>query len=318
MTHMEGIVHYPDPQGSALKRALFRHYDIPEECLILGNGAAELFYIYFHSFRPQRTLIPVPSFSEYERAASAVNSQVEFFYLRQEDDFNISWQELGNRCEDADCLILGNPNNPTGRLLAAADVIKLIQQAEQTGTTVLIDESFLDFRHDREKYTVMSWAAAHDNVLVFQSLTKFYALPGLRLGFAAASPRIVNLMEKHKDVWNVNYLAQVAGVAALQDRQWQNRVRHFVSAERDWLYEQMMTIPGIHVYEPSVNFLFWRTLLSGETAASLTAALRAHGVLVRDCSNYTGLDGTHIRTAVRTRSENQKLLQILKEIHTKF
>jgi threonine-phosphate decarboxylase len=312
--HIEGIVHYPDPQGRRLKEGLSQYYDIPYESIILGNGAAELFYIFFHACRPQRTLLPVPSFSEYERAARAGNSQVEYLYLSSRNGFVMPWQQLLSQCQHVDCIVLGNPNNPTGNLLRTGDIEKLAAKARNEGTMVLVDESFLDFREDREAYTAMPLVSAYDNLIVLQSLTKFYALPGLRLGFAVASPAAVRQLEMHKDVWNVNYLAQVAGVAALSDRYWQEQTRHFICTEKKWFYEQVLSMQGFQVYEPSVNFVLLSVTNHRMTAASLTAILRKQGILVRDCSNYPGMDVYHIRTAVRERSENERLLRALKKV----
>lgn len=312
--HIDGIVHYPDPQGKQLKETLCQYYGVPDESIILGNGAAELFYIFFHAYHPQQTLIPVPSFSEYERAARAGGSQVEYLYLSSQKNFVMPWQQLWSRCQHVDCIVIGNPNNPTGNLLRTADVEELAANAQAAGTTVLVDESFLDFREDRNLYTAMPLVSAYDNLIVVQSLTKFYALPGLRLGFVVASPNMVQKLEMHKDVWNVNYLAQVAGVAALCDSNWQEQTRQFVCTEKKWFYEQLLSVQGIHVYEPSVNFVLMSMTNHAMTATYLTAMLRKQGILVRDCSNYPGMDVYHIRTAVQKRNENKRILDALKKV----
>ena len=308
---IDGIDQYPDPQGHQLKTALSHYYRIPCESIVLGNGAAELFYIWFHTFRPQRTLIPVPSFSEYERAAMAGGSRITFLQLRPEDGFAMPWKQLTAQCAAADCLIVGNPNNPTANLLARDDMERLVWQANQTATMVLIDESFLDFRVDREQYTAMPLVSSYDNVIVFQSLTKFYAIPGLRLGFAVVPPSLARQMEGHKDVWNVNSLAQAAGTAALQDRDWQERTRRFVTAEKDWLYQELSSIKGLRVYPPTVNFILWQVTEDNISMENVIKNLRRHRILVRSCANYPGLDDHYIRTAVRTHSENKMFLQVL-------
>ena len=205
--HLDQVVHYPDPAGTALRQALEQAYGVPGGSIVLGNGAAEFFYLYMHTFRPQRVLLPVPSFSEYERAARAAGAVVDYGYLKEDDGFAFPWKELRQACGQSDCIVLGNPNNPTGTLAAADEIMALAEVGARKGTDILVDESFLDFLESDEAYSVLRQAWDRDNLFVIRSLTKFYALPGLRLGFGVTSPLRRGLMEGHKDVWNVNDLA---------------------------------------------------------------------------------------------------------------
>ena len=151
MNNMENLVHYPDPSGAKLKQVISVYYGTHPENIILGNGAVELLYIYFHSQRPQRVLIPVPSFSEYERAARAADCQIEYMYLDKASDFVLDKKKLLELLPDFDAVILGNPNNPTGKLISRADVLELVEGAKKTGSTVIMDESFLDFLTDSDQ-----------------------------------------------------------------------------------------------------------------------------------------------------------------------
>jgi threonine-phosphate decarboxylase len=148
-----------------------------------------------------------------------------------------------------------------------------------------------------------------------RSLTKFYAMPGLRLGFASAHADLVRCLEQGKDVWNVNSLAQAAGVAALGLKEYHRRSREFVQAEKDWLYERLCAVKGMEPIRPSVNFMMVNVAKTGLTSGELTARMRRQGVLVRDCANYTGLeDRQYIRVAVRSRAENEQMLKALEAI----
>ncbi|MCI7600812.1 MAG: threonine-phosphate decarboxylase CobD [Megasphaera sp.] len=311
--HLDAVVHYPDPAGTDLRQSLEGAYGIPAGAMVLGNGAAELFYLYMHTFRPQRVLLPVPSFSEYERAARAAGAVVSYEYLKEDDGFAFPWETLRRSCGQTDCIILGNPNNPTGTLATADEVLALAEVGARKGTDILVDESFLDFLESDEAYSVLSQAGDRDNLFVIRSLTKFYALPGLRLGFGVASPLRCGLMEGHKDGWNVNVLAQYAGVAGLGDQAYQQASRQLVKQEKDWLYHQMKKIPGLCVYPPCVNFVFWKLTGAGARTADLAEALRARGLLIRDCANYPGLTAAYGRTAVRTHEENERLVALLRE-----
>lgn len=316
--HLDDVIHYPDPAGTALRKALEQAYQVPGDAILLGNGAAELFYLYMHTFRPQRVLLPVPSFSEYERAARAAGAIVDYCYLKPEDAFAFPWETLRRACGHVDCIVIGNPNNPTGSLAAADEIMALAEVGARKGTDILVDESFLDFLESDQAYSVLRQAAGCDGLLVIRSLTKFYALPGLRLGFGVTSPLRRCLMEGHKDSWNVNVLAQYAGIAGLQDTAYQQASRQLVQCEKKWLYEQMEALPGLQVYPPCVNFIFWKLTGPDARTADLADELRAEGILIRDCANYPGLTAAYGRTAVRARWENERLLAVLREKLRKF
>lgn len=314
MNNMENLVHYPDPSGAKLKQVISVYYGTHPENIILGNGAVELLYIYFHSQRPQRVLIPVPSFSEYERAARAADCQIEYMYMDKASDFVLDKKKLLELLPDFDAVILGNPNNPTGKLISRADVLELVEGAKKTGSTVIMDESFLDFLTDSDRYTVIDQAANYKNLFVIQSMTKFFAIPGLRLGFAVADPALVTVLEQGKDPWNVNLLAQVAGVAALGDEYYQKAARRIVADCRDSLYRRLSEEKMLIVYEPTVNFILVSLANTGLRSGVFVKAMRDKGILVRDCSNYPGLDDYHVRFAVRLKEENDQLLKTVRQV----
>ncbi len=313
-SHIDTIIHYPDPQGRQLKKLLAEHYAVPYENLILGNGAAELFYLYMHAFLPKKVLIPVPSFSEYERAAVAVQADIQYVYMNPDDGFAMPWERMYHLCGAADCIIMGNPNNPTGTLIPSSLLEKFIQAAKEAKTDIIIDESFLDFRSDAEKYSVCSLVSSYDNLFVIRSLTKFYAIPGLRLGFAVVHGTKSNTLEKHNDVWNVNSLAQAAGTAALRDSTYRYMSRKYLASTAASLYNKLRTIDGIFVFPPTVNFLLIHSERRKLDAAAIASQLRAYGILIRNCANYPGLDKYYFRLAVRTNEENNKIFQALKKI----
>ncbi len=312
--HIEKVVVYPDPHMRALISSIAEQYRIPEEQIFPGNGAAELFYLYFHVYRPKRVVLPVPSFSEYERAAYSVSSQVTYIYSNPQEDFAFPFEEVMTACPYADCVIIGNPNNPTGTLLDKERLTQLICYAHEYQTDIMIDESFLEFMTEADAYTVRDLVSCYDNLIVIQSLTKLYALPGLRLGFAIVSPQRSKEMAAHTDVWHVNILAQYAGVAALQETVYREESRRIISSEKQWLFHQLTDELGFDVVFPSVNFLLFNTRKQGITAEALRGALRDQGILIRNCEAYEGLDRYYSRIAVKLRSQNERLVKKLKDI----
>lgn len=312
---IDAVVHYPDPKARELREAIAEHYNVPLEEVVAGNGATELFYLFLQTVRPRRVLLPVPSFNEYERAALAARCQIRYFQLNPEEDFRIDWTDFMGALPVADCVILGNPNNPTGSLLTRNELVRALDMIKNGRQWLVIDESFLDFLMYDNRYSVRNLVAEYPRLFVVQSLTKFFALPGLRLGFGVAQKELAERLDAGKDVWNVNLLAQKAGAAVLRDRAYQKKSREFIAAEAQHFYQCLVKYPGIRAYQPSVNFILLDVRASGLTSTDFAARMKEKGILVRDCANYPGLDGqSFVRIAVRQRADNEQFLHALEEL----
>lgn len=298
-----GVIHYPDPSASELKKALSKRYNVEENNLVLLNGAAEFFYLYFNVTKPARVLIPVPSFSEYEKAALAAGSQVEYFFLREENNFELDVEKILAKvtAESFDCVIIGRPNNPTGNIISL-DALKEISRS----VNVVVDESFIDFLPIKSARELVN-----EKISVVQSLTKIFAIPGLRLGFAVVDKGLARRLNFSKDVWNVNFLAQKAGVAALADENYLNDTRAWLEVEKVYFTRRLRELPDVKFFDPTVNFILIK-FSSKEIANFVIKKLRAEKILVRSCGNFAGLDERFLRLAIRTRAENDLLVDTLK------
>ncbi|MBE6074757.1 MAG: threonine-phosphate decarboxylase [Selenomonas ruminantium] len=314
LASVDDVIRYPDPEAKELKAALAERYNVPAAQLVLGNGAAELFYLFLQTIRPRRVLLPVPSFSEYERAALAARCKISFFALSAGNDFRFDWEELLAVLPVTDCVILGNPNNPTGTLVTRNELVRLLEEIKDGTQWLVVDESFLDFLLFDSRYTVRDLVAEYPRLFVVQSLTKFYALPGLRLGFGVAEENLAARLNAGKDVWNVNLLAQRAGVAALMDTEYQQKSRQQLIEEMQRLHKGIDGLHGIKAFPPSVNFMLLDVSGTGLNSSEFTAKLQARGILVRDCANYTGIeDDCYVRIAIRQPEENDRLLAVLED-----
>ena len=307
MNNIDGLVHYPDPAAKELKSAIAVRYQIACKNIITLNGAAEFFYLFFNSIRPKRVLIVVPSFSEYERAALAANCEVRYFYTHIEENFDIDFEQLMKVVADdkIDCVVLANPNNPTGNLISVDDVAKLIEM----NIFVMVDESFVDFLGD--DYSTRQLIQKNKNIIIVHSLTKFFAIPGLRLGFAIADEVIVERLELSKDVWNVNYLAQKAGVAALSDENYIDKTRSWLTKENIYVTERLSKLQKCF-FGPTVNFVLIKFEIE-EIANYIINGLKSQGILVRSCANFRGLDGSYIRMAIRQRADNERVINLVQK-----
>ena len=301
--NLRGIVNYPDPNATELKRAISKRYNVSEKNLVLLNGAAEFFYLYLNATHPKRVIIPVPSFAEYERAARAANCDVKYFLTSATENFSIDIEKLCAELKTGDCVIIGRPNNPTGNLLTAEKILRLAEIAN-----VIVDESFIDFVDVPSLRKFVS-----EKIFVVQSLTKIFAIPGLRLGFAVVEENFARKLNLSKDVWNVNFLAQKAGAIALTDDEFLQRTRIWLATEQKFFVERLQKLHGIKIFPPTVNFVLLK-VLSTELAEKILHELRREKILLRSCANFVGLDGSYLRSAIRSREENLQLLNALEKI----
>ena len=312
--NIDSIVHYPEVDSRELVQKLAEVYHIDEDKLIVGNGAVELLYILCHILQPKNVLIVSPGFSEYERAAKAAGAKINYAMLSERADFNSPMRDIIVKIKGNDIVFIGNPNNPTGTLYTVQDMELLIEHAENNGCFVVVDESFMDFIKTSEAFSALPLVNKYHNLLVLHSLTKFYAIPGLRLGFAATQHEVLDPLYQAKDPWNVNSLAQAAGMAALGDKVYQRRGRTYTRTEINYLYEELLTLPKLKIYEPTVNFILVNIKDTGFTSSEFRDELLKYNIAIRDCSNYPGLDEYFVRFAVRTREENDELIDALTEI----
>lgn len=310
---IHSIIHYPDVDGYELKNTISQYYHTSYDCLTLGNGAVELLYILCNLIQPKNALILAPSFSEYERAARAAKAKIEYYYLKEHENFNLNIKDFILTLEKNDVLFIGNPNNPTGTILTSKDIEKIVYHAKKNNCFVVVDESFIDFLPDSEKYTARHLVEKFDNLLVLHSLTKFYAIPGLRLGFAMTNSNLTKSLHQVKDPWNVNVLAQTAGVAALKDLKYQENSRAFMVQELEFFYENLKNLTNIKVYKPTVNFILANIEKSTLKAAKLKSILLNENILIRDCTNYPGLSEYYVRFAIKQHNENIFLIETLKK-----
>jgi threonine-phosphate decarboxylase len=300
--------HYPDDTAAELTAALAAWHGLSSAQVGVANGSTELIYLLPRLVAGSRALVVAPPFSEYARALSRAEWQVDYFTLSPTDGFALSLPALTERLAAGyDLLILANPGNPTGALVPLAKVAELLVACQRAGSFLVLDEAFMDFC---EEASAKRLVAESGGALVLRSMTKFFAIPGLRLGYAIGATATIARLRELREPWSVNSLAQVAGLASLADPVYAARTREFVAAERDWLAAGLAELPGLAVFPSAANYLL-AELTDGSSADALAARLRRERLLVRACGNFPGLDSRFFRVAVRTRSENEQLLRLL-------
>jgi threonine-phosphate decarboxylase len=304
------IVHYPDRRCLELRRDLAAYHGLDPEAILMGNGSTELLYLVARALKPKKALISAPAFSEYEHALEAAGVPAAFQLTGEADNFTLAGPLDP---QGADLVFLANPASPSGVLPAPELLLELAAALEAAGVHLLLDEAFVDFV---EEASLKARLAQFPRLLILRSFTKFFGLPGLRLGYLLAAPDLVGRLAAVQEPWSVGTLAQAAGRACLQDRDYMARSRTLIREERQFLLSGLQSLPGLTPFPSTVNYLLVKITRSDWTAASLQKALLSEKVVIRDASNFRGLDQRFIRLAVRRREENQKLLEALRQLLT--
>jgi threonine-phosphate decarboxylase len=308
--NLKHIVRYPDSNSTKLREAIGRYHSINPENILVGNGATALINHIPRVLKPKRVLMPVPTFSEYASACKASGVKIKYLKLEEADDFRIDEEKLISCLDNTDLLFLCNPNNPTGRLLPRKGVLKIVEKAEKKGVIVVLDEAFIDYA---ERESLLKDAVKKKNLIVLRAFTKFFAMPGLRLGYIAANNDIINMLKEEMGTWPVNSLAQIAGEIILNDRNYIQKSVRYIEKERGHLIKSLLEIDGLMPFSSETNFILIKIKNNGLDAPKLYNILARKGILIRDCSNF-GLGNRIFRIAVRKKEENKRLLKELKRI----
>ncbi len=302
------LARYPDPHYRELRSAFARHVDVASESILVANGSAALFDAIVRVLRPASCLLPTPAFSEYEHALEACGVRIIRFPLLPEDEFALDAQAFRAALErerPALC-VLTNPHNPSGTSIPNETLRAILDATKEIGTTLVLDEAFIDYIPER---SITTLAAIAEHLVVLRSVTKFYAMPAMRVGYAIASPDLVARAIALLPSWPITTLAAEAAIATLGDPAYDELTRTTNEREREQLASACAAL-GIRVFPAFANFLLLDT---GKRNHDLPARLAAdHRVLVRDCTSYAGLErGGYLRVAVRRGEENGRLIQVL-------
>jgi len=324
------ISHYPDATNDDVLNAIADTYEMDKHQIIVGNGAAELLYAICRLPGYTGAFVPAPGFSEYKEALEASKIPVrDIFYRPREDDngkpyFEVPYLALETfaaelKGQDGRIIVfLGNPNNPDGTLLDKNHIRTIASMLKDANSLLVIDESFIDFvgndtLQDNE-YSMRSLVNEFDNIIVVHSFTKFYAVPGLRIGAAFSNPLIIEQLNSFIPTWSVNTLAQSYTEAALNDVEYVKRTKQVLHEEQLFMYNSLDTIDGITVYPPSANFILFHIEQEGITAESINEALKKYNMIVRNCDSYMGLNNQWVRVAIKDHDTNVKLVEKLTDI----
>jgi threonine-phosphate decarboxylase len=311
---VSSLARYPDPRYSELRSTLAAALNVAPECLAIANGSAALFGAIIRSIRPRTCLLPVPAFGEQPRTLAAATCEIERLPLSADDGFRLEPRALCQTLAELrpSLCVLTNPHNPSGALTTAAEMAQVARTAAACRAHLLIDEAFIDFTPS-ETLTATATRSAH--LVVLRSLTKFYGMPALRVGYAVSSPEMAARIDAQLPAWPVTTLAAAAAVGAVGDDDYARRTLRAVRNDRQYLRERLAG-HAIETYASAGNFLLVRLPERGPDSADLrTQLIHRYHIVVRDCRSFDGMgNGRFIRVAVRTRADNERLVDAIRSL----
>ena len=357
--NMEILERYPDPDYIELRSKLASLNKVDISDVILGNGATEVIFLFMKVIRPKKILIVSPTFGEYERAVKATvnyddfscseksdnrnygnknynnknsdnrNSgdkkvEIEYFELKENNDFKLNIDNLKNKLEKKyDLLIICNPNNPTGKFLKLDETEEILKECNKYNTKLFIDEAFIDFLKDGMKESIINTKENKQNLFVTRAFTKFFAIPGLRLGYGIYfDKKLEKGISEKKEPWSVNNIAEMAGLTVLDDTKYIEETLKWIEEEKIYMYEKLNEINGIKPYKTEVNFITVKIednfILKGLNVKILREKMLEQGILIRDASNFNFLDERFFRLAIKNRKNNDRVIETLKKIFDDF
>ena len=310
---------YPDQNCARLREKIakrfFATHRMTEQHIVCGNGASELISLVVAAIQPKNALLIAPTFSGYERALRANHAKIRHHFLKPENDFELDETIFDEMMQNPvpDMIFLCSPNNPTGRLIEKNLLEKIASVCDEEGIFLVVDECFIDFT-ERADETMTRFVAGNPHLIVLNAFTKIYALAGLRLGWLATSNgAILARMKILRPEWNVSGLAQIAGEAALDEYiGFTEETRKVVKTEREFLSQELKAL-GFEVFPSDANFILFEVKNNIKMSEKLDDFLLKHGISLRNCGNFCGLNENYYRTAVRTHEENARLIEILVE-----
>ena len=316
---------YPDPDYIELREKIAEKNNLNIENIIVGNGATEIIFLFMKILSPKKVLIVSPTFGEYERAIKAStlaadSLEINYFELKEAENFVLNIKNLETELENNyDLLILCNPNNPTGQFLKLKKLEEILKICEQKNTKLFVDEAFVEFVEDWENESIINSKENKENLFVIRAFTKFFAIPGLRLGYGICfNNNLLKKMLEKKEPWSVNNIADLAGKTVLDDENYIQKTKEWIKDQKKYMHENLNKIEGLRAYKTEVNFILLKIednlLEKGLDVKNLRKKMLEKGILIRDASNFIYLDKHYFRLAIKDKLNNKKVIETLTSI----
>ncbi|MBN1215581.1 MAG: histidinol-phosphate aminotransferase family protein [Candidatus Lokiarchaeota archaeon] len=311
------ISKYPDTYSTDLRRELVNYFNnkIDLKNLIVGAGSMDLISIFCDTFvnLNDEIIICQPTFSEYSWAVRKKKGKIINVYRKPYNDFAINSDAIINKITSSTKVIfICNPNNPNGSIDNPHELKKIVKIASENDVLIFLDEAFIDFTGESNSF--VSYINTFNNLVILRTFTKFFGIPGLRIGYAISSYNIIDLLNQFQNLWSVNSVAQNVAKSILKMKDYISRTINFFSEEIKFLSFQLSQIPGLKIYPTNCNFFLINLRKTGLTASKLQTSLLKDNILIRNCTNFDGLNEYYVRINIKTRDLNLKLLNSIRKI----
>lgn len=307
---------YPDVSYVALRAAIGDYTGINTEHIVVGNGSTELISMCIKAIHPKKAVIVSPAYSEYLKEIKLIGGEAELFPLQEKDEFMLNIKELKNRLTDnIDMLVICNPNNPTGTYVTCEQIREILNHCKKHNIKLMIDETYVEFSDISKNVSAMPLVKEFDNLFIIRGTSKFFACPGLRLGYGASSDsEILKYISQYKDPWSVNIFAELSGTVMFRDKEFIEETRALINKERDKIFKLLFDLNCVHVYDTQSNFFLLRLKRDDITSTDIFNELIKNKILIRDCADFPYLDNHFIRFCILDGKSNDLLLSSLKNI----
>lgn len=298
---------YPDPEYRKLKAAISRYANVAPQHILLGSGTSQLIQEYIAYIHPARALLNSPCYSEYSKELEKVGAKIVEFPLDYHENFMLDVDRIIEtiRREKIDLYVLTNPNNPTGTVLTRVEIQRIL---DETGVRMLVDETYIEFT-DRGVYSVCALAAGRDDLFVVRGTSKFFATPGIRLGYGiTADGAAVEALSEKLSLWGINIYADLMGREMFSDEAYKAKTYHLIQSEKERMCARLEAIDALKVFPSYGNFVLVKIQDRSHTAAELREALLEKKMVIRDCSSFRNLDERFFRFCILKEAANEMLV----------
>ena len=310
---INAITTYPDREYTSLRKCIADYCGTEYENVIVGNGSTELISLFIQIEHPKKALVIGPTYSEYEREIALGGGTTLYYPLKEKDNFHLDVEEfLTHLNESIDLLVICNPNNPTSSCITRREMRHILDACKQHDIYVMVDETYVEFADNMDEISAVPLTNYYNNIVILRGTSKFFAAPGLRLGYAITGNRdLIKSINTRKNPWTINSLAVVAGETMFRDTSYIEETKKLISSERSRIYDLLKKHPDFKVYEPSGNFLLVRILRDDLTSQDLFDRAIREKMMIRDCSTFPFLDNKYIRFCFMNPEDNNRLLSCL-------
>ena len=310
---IDAITTYPDREYTSLRKCIASYCGTEYENVIVGNGSTELISLFIQIEHPKKALVIGPTYSEYEREIALGGGTTLYYPLRESDNFKLDVEDfLSHLNESIDLLVICNPNNPTSSSIRRSEMRHILDACKQHDIYVMVDETYVEFADDMEEISAVSLTNYYNNIIILRGTSKFFAAPGLRLGYAITGNRdLIKSINTRKNPWTINSLAVVAGETMFRDTDYIEQTKKLISSERTRIFDLLKKHPDFKVYEPDGNFMLARILREDISSQDLFDRAIREKMMIRDCSTFPFLDNKYIRFCIMKPEDNDRLLACL-------